>query len=246
MYRSTSIMIFLTLIFQLSGCAQEVQDVKDVKNGQNVQKADQAFEQVEDALTPGIFLEEMRALIPEGTILRDVYPPGIELTKISEGFRSKLYNDAAGYCTIGYGHLIKKESCDGTEKPEFRTSITEQRGEELLIEDMDWAKYSVMKSVSVDLTDGQFAALVDFVFNVGSGNFNRSTLLKKINAGLHSEVPFQLRRWVRAGGKVWPGLVTRREREIDLYLEGTAIPRLLPEAGEELPEIDIRRGEVIQ
>lgn len=48
---------------------------------------------------------------------------------------------------------------------------------------------------------------------------------------------------MRAGGEVWPGLVTRREKEIDLYLEGTAIPRLLPQAGEELPAIDIRLGE---
>jgi GH24 family phage-related lysozyme (muramidase) len=84
---------------------------------------------------------------------------------------------------------------------------------------------------------------VDFVFNVGSGNFNKSTLLKKVNEQQHSEVPTQLRRWVRAGGKVWQGLVTRREREIDLYLEGTAIPRLLPQEGEELPDIDIREGE---
>jgi len=232
MYRaSTSIIICFALFFQLSGCAQKAQ------------KIDQEFEQVSDALTPGIFLDEMRALIPEGTVLREVYPPGVKLTKVSEGFRGKLYNDAAGFCTIGYGHLIYKQPCDGTEKQEFRLGITEPRGEEILIDDMNWAKYSVMNSVSVDLTQGQYAALVDFVFNVGSGNFKRSTLLKKVNAQQHDNVPLQLRRWVRAGGKVWPGLVTRREREIDLYLEGTAIPRLLPRAGEELPMIDIRLGE---
>ena len=230
MYRSSTIVIFsFALVIQLSGCAQ---------------KKDQEFEQVSDALTPGIFLEETRALIPEGKVLRKVHPDGIKLIKMSEGFRGKLYNDAAGYCTIGYGHLIKKLSCDGTEKREFRLGITEPRGEDILIVDMNWAKYSVMRSVSVDLTQGQYAALVDFVFNVGSGNFRKSTLLKKVNAQHHVEVPFQFRRWVRVGSKVWKGLVTRREREIDLYLQGTAIPRLLPEAGEELPVIDIRAGEV--
>lgn len=230
MYRTSVIFIIsFALVFLLPGCAQE--------NGQE-------YEQVPDALTPGIFLEETRALIPEGTVLTEVYPKGIELTKVSEGFRGKLYNDAAGYCTIGFGHLIKKQSCDGTEDREFRSGITEPRGEEILVVDMDWAKYSVMNSVSVDLTKGQYAALVDFVFNVGSGNFNKSTLLKKVNAEQHDKVPFQFRRWVRAGGEVWQGLVTRREREIDLYLEDTAIPRLLPQAGEELPEIDIRVGEV--
>ncbi|MDR4513875.1 lysozyme [Nitrosomonas sp.] len=229
MYKAITLIILSTmLVIQLSGCAQLQQ---------------QPVEQISDALTPGIFLDETRALIPEGVELREVYPPGIELTKVSEGFRSKLYNDAAGFCTIGYGHLIKKARCDGTEKPEFKSGITEQQGETLLIEDMDWAKYSVMQAVSVELTEGQYAALVDFVFNVGSGNFNKSTLLKKVNAQQHAEVPAQFRRWIRAGGKVWQGLVTRREREIDLYLEGTAIPRLLPQAGEELPDIDIRKGE---
>ncbi|SEN40782.1 lysozyme [Nitrosomonas marina] len=234
------IILSITLFMQLSGCAEHQPQEQE----QQEQQKQQPVEQISDALTPGIFLEETRALIPEGVELRKVYPPGIELTKISEGFRGRLYNDAAGFCTIGYGHLIKKSACDGTEKQEFKSGISEQQGEALLVEDMNWAKYSVMQAVSVELTDGQYAALVDFVFNVGSGNFNKSTLLKKINAQQHSEVPAQFRRWIRAGGKVWQGLVTRREREIDLYLEGTAIPRLLPQEGEELPDIDIRKGEL--
>ncbi|MBX3630814.1 MAG: lysozyme [Nitrosomonas sp.] len=238
MYKTITLVILsITFVLLLSGCDQQQDQQPEQQQDQ------QLFEQISDALTPGIFLEETRGLIPDGVELREVYPPGIKLTKISEGFRSRLYNDAAGFCTIGYGHLIKKASCNGTEKPEFRSGITEQQGEALLIEDMNWAKYSVMKAVSVELTPGQYAALVDFVFNVGSGNFNTSTLLKKVNAQQHSEVPEQLRRWIRAGGKVWQGLVTRREHEIDLYLEGTTIPRLLPQEGEELPDIDIRTGE---
>ncbi|MFW5443587.1 MAG: lysozyme [Methylococcaceae bacterium] len=231
MFRSNTIIIFSFILFsQLTGCAQ--------KNRYEVG-------QFNDALTAGIFWEgtKTRALIPEGTILEQVYPAGIKLTKESEGFRNNLYNDAAGFCTIGYGHLIKKQRCNNTEKSEFIKGITESRGEEILVIDMNWAKYSVMNAVSVDLTQGQYAALVDFVFNVGSGNFNKSTLLRKINKGDHANVPFQLRRWIRAGGKVFQGLVTRREREINLYLENTSIPRLLPRVGEELPDIDIRVGE---
>lgn len=220
----------IMLVALLSGCASRT--------------SGPTYEQVPDALTPGIFWEETRALIPEGFELREVYSTGVELTKVSEGFRSQLYNDAAGFCTIGYGHLVKKSGCDGTEKPEFRNGISEPRGEEILVVDMNWAKYAVMDYVSAELTQGQYAALVDFVFNVGSGNFKQSTLLRKVNGEQHDQVPFQLRRWVKAGGKVWPGLVTRREREIDLYLEDTAIPRLLPPPEEELPAIDIRLGEV--
>lgn len=229
MYRNTTIIVFsIAFVFLLSGCAQ---------------KKDHEVEQFFDALTPGIFLEQTRALIPEGTVLKQVYPAGVELTKVSEGFRGYLYNDAAGFCTIGYGHLIKKQPCNNTEEQEFIRGISASRGEDILVVDMNWAKYSVMNAVSVDLTQGQYAALVDFVFNVGSGNFKKSTLLKKINSNQHNNVPFQLRRWVRAGGKVYQGLVTRRENEINLYLEGTTIPRLLQQAGEELPDIDIRIGE---
>ena len=230
MFRSSSFIIFsFALVIQLSGCAPN---------------KDRKFEQFSDALTVGILLEETRSAIPEDIVLKQVYPAGIDLTKISEGFRNNLYNDAAGFCTIGYGHLIYKQPCNNTEEPEFLNGISEPRGEEILVIDMNWAKYSVMNAVKVDLTEGQYAALVDFVFNVGSGNFNKSTLLKKINSGHHDNVPIQLRRWIRAGGRVFQGLVTRREKEIDLYLENTAIPRLLPRAGgEELLQIDIRLGE---
>ena len=85
-----------------------------------------------DRLAPGIFLEEERAVLPEGVELRKVYDKGIELTKESEGFVGKLYNDAASYCTIGYGHLIKLAPCDGNEPPEFRAGIDVRLGTEIL------------------------------------------------------------------------------------------------------------------
>jgi lysozyme len=217
--------LLFTFLIQLAGCAH---------------LNDQEYEQVDDALPPGSLVEELRALIPEGTVLREVYPAGIALTKDSEGWRNKLYNDAARYCTIGYGHLIKKKPCNGTEPAEFKLGITKPRGEEILVSDMKWAKYSVQKAVKVNLTEGQYAALVDFVFNVGSGNFQSSSLLKIVNTNNHGKVPSQLKRWVKARGKTFPGLVTRRNREVALYLEGT---RLLPALEENLQPIDIQEGE---
>jgi len=197
-----------------------------------------------DALTPGIFLEpEYRAVLPEGIELRPVYQKGIDLTKLSEGFRGELYNDAAGYCTIGYGHLIKHARCDGSEPRTFRDGITEPEGEELLRTDMRTPRHAVMTAVSIDLTDGQYAALCDFVFNVGTGNFRSSTLLKRVNARRFDDVPFQFRRWVYAGGKPLAGLETRREREIELFFDGIGIPRAVPSPDEDLSPIDIRLGE---
>ena len=197
-----------------------------------------------DRLTPGIFLEPAeRAALPAGVGLRKVYDKGLDLTRESEGFVSHLYNDAAGYCTIAYGHLIKLKRCDGSEPEEFQQGVSESRGTELLGEDMGRAERTVMTAVDVDLTDGQYAALCDFVYNVGGGNFKRSTLLKVVNAGEFDGVPFQLRRWVKAGGRTLPGLETRREREIELFFEGIGIPRAAPLEGEDLSPIDVQRGE---
>jgi lysozyme len=197
-----------------------------------------------DRLAPGIFLEgEARAVLPPGVAVRKVTATGLSLTKTSEGFVSELYHDAAGYCTVGYGHLLKRARCDGSEPADLRGGISEPQGVELLVSDMEIAEIAVMNAVDVPLTDGQFAALADFVFNVGSGNFRRSTLLAVINRKQHDQVPFQLRRWVRAGGRVLPGLATRREREIELYFEGLLIPRAAPPADTDLSEIDVRSGE---
>jgi lysozyme len=199
-----------------------------------------------DKLTPGIFREaEERAVLPPGVEVRKVYDKGLQLTKDSEGFVDRLYNDAARFCTIAYGHLVKKAPCDGSEPARYLDGITEPEGTVLLKDDMEIAERAVMTLVNVELTDGQYAALSDFVFNVGSGNFRESTLLSMVNSGRHDQVPFQMRRWVKAGGRELPGLKTRREGEIDLYFEGLAIPRAVPEAGLDLSPIDILSGETL-
>jgi lysozyme len=198
-----------------------------------------------DFLPPGELLSpEGRALLPEGVQLRAVYQPGINLTKSSEGWVPHLYNDAVGYCTIGYGHLIGKAPCDRRAEPvEFQNGLTEPRGEEILVKDLASSQYCVMTAVRVPLTDGQFAALTDFVFNVGSGNFRSSKLLARVNAKEQDLVPWELRRWVKADGKPLPALQTRREREIGLFLEGLPNTKGVPPAGEDFSPVDIRQGD---
>ncbi len=197
-----------------------------------------------DRLTSGIFLEpETRFVLPPDVELRKVFDRGLGITKQSDGFRSRLYNDAAHYCTIAYGHLVKLAPCDGTERKELRNGVTTAEGTALLRTDMEKAESAVMMLTNIELTDAQYAALCDFVYNVGSGNFRNSTLRKVVNAGEHERVPFQFRRWVNAGGRELPGLVTRREKEIDLFFDGVPIPRAAPGADEDLSPIDIRSGE---
>jgi lysozyme len=195
-------------------------------------------------LPPGELLTGgSRALLPQGVALRQVYPPGVKATKLSEGWVPHLYNDAVMYCTIGYGHLIKKAPCDGTESPEFLSGLTKPRGEEILVGDLASSQYTVMTSVKVPLTDGQFAALADFVFNVGSANFRSSKLLEVVNAKQQERVPVQFRLWILAKGKPLTALKTRREREIVLYFDGIPKTRGIPQSGEDLTPIDIEKGQ---
>jgi lysozyme len=208
------------------------------------EKAEEIEYPTVDRITPGIFLEpDERAVLPPGVEIRKVYDKGIELTKESEGFIGTPYNDPASYCTIGYGHLIHLAPCDDSIPEEFKNGITRPRGTEILRNDMEMAERGVMMLVDAELTDGQYAALCDFVFNVGIGNFRNSTLRKRVNTGDYDRVPFEFRRWVNAGGKKLPGLVTRREKEIALYFEDIGIPRAVPPSDQDMTPIDIRSGE---
>ncbi len=198
---------------------------------------------IEDAFTPGIFLDlGAKTALPAGTPLRPVIAKGITLTKLSEGWRNRLYNDVAGYCTIGYGHLVKRAPCDGNVRADWQDGITEPEGGSLLVEDLTDAQIAVMLSATTKLSDTQYAALVDFVFNVGATNFRKSRLLQVVNAGQHEQVANQLLRWTKAGGREVAGLRNRRQREIDLYYEGALTPKAAPSAGEDMSPIDIRTG----
>lgn len=147
-------------------------------------------------------------------------PEGAKFIATFEGFRSRMYNDAAGHCTIGYGHLVHHGPITGTEPEEFRRGITKERAVELLQEDAAKAAAAVRKSVKVGLTQPQFDALVSFAFNVGTEAFRQSTLLRKLNAGGYSAVQSELNRWVKANGRTLQGLVRRRGAEGTLFARG--------------------------
>ncbi len=148
---------------------------------------------------------------------------GIDIIKEFEGFRQQLYNDVAGHCTIGYGTLVHRGNCNGTESEEFRAGINDQRATELLMSEINSKAAVVNDAVNVTLNQNQFDALVSFVYNIGAGStnpkrgFRGSTLLRKLNEGDYASVPTELRKWVKAGGRTVQGLVNRREREAALF-----------------------------
>lgn len=185
-----------------------------------------SFRQILGAHTPGILREtESTAKGLPPIRLRGVNEKGMTLTKASEGFVPQLYEDAARYCSIAYGHLMRKARCGPEDRRVYPRRISEPDGAKLLAQDMARAERAVMQLVTAKITEGQYAALCDFTYNVGSGNLKRSTLLKVVNSGDHSRVPAQLRRWTKAGGVEYRGLKIRREREIVLYFDGVAIPK---------------------
>jgi lysozyme len=128
-----------------------------------------------------------------------------------EGSDPVAHLDPAGVPEICYGHTHGVKIGDKT-SPEKCMVI--------LGEDTQIADAAVARLVTVKITDTTRAAFISFVFNAGAGNFARSTMLKKLNAGKISEACLEFPRWVYAKGKKLPGLARRRQAERDLCLKG--------------------------
>ena len=138
---------------------------------------------------------------------------GIELVQEFEGLRLKAYQDVVGKWTIGYGHLIVLPQ----EKGLLDYEIAQETALNLLRSDLKAAEDCVSSKVIVDLTQGQFDALVSFTYNLGCGALNRSTLLRLLNAGEYTRAGEQFLLWDKAGGKPVAGLTRRREAEKRMF-----------------------------
>jgi lysozyme len=135
---------------------------------------------------------------------------GLELIKTSEGFRAKTYLDLAGNPTIGYGHRLTPREC-------YPDGICATEADVILRWDVREAEQSVARLVRVPLTQGQFDALVDFTFNLGSGRLASSTLLQSLNAGNYDAAASELLRWDHSGAHEIASLKARREAEFRLW-----------------------------
>jgi lysozyme len=129
----------------------------------------------------------------------------LNLAKACEGFSSVPYVCPAGFWTIGYGHLCKKD----------HPPISEEEGEYYLAMDMQASYEAVVKYCPILLGQSapRLAAIIDFTFNLGAGRLQTSTLRKRVNDGNWSESAYELKRWIWGGGRKLPGLVKRREIE---------------------------------
>ena len=142
---------------------------------------------------------------------------GLHLTEGFEGVRLAAYPDPAtggDPWTIGYGHT----------GPEVHSgmTITQEQAENYLMQDVAKAAADVNSKVTVEITQNEFDALVDFAFNCGCGNLNNSTLLKKLNAGDFEGAAQEFLKWDMAAGHHMAGLLRRRQAEELLFLKDMA------------------------
>jgi lysozyme len=129
---------------------------------------------------------------------------GEHLTEQFESCRLTAYLDSKGVLTIAWGHTAGVSLGD---------TCTQEQADAWLLQDVQNAVNHVNALVSVQLTQGEFDALVDFAFNCGCGAFAGSTMLKLLNQNQFALAAQEFEKWDKAGGAVVAGLLRRRIAE---------------------------------
>ncbi|USR72469.1 lysozyme [Acinetobacter junii] len=146
---------------------------------------------------------------------KSISKTGIDLISSFEGIRLNAYDDGVGVWTIGIGTTVYPNGV----KVKKGDKCTLEQAKSYFAHDLKRFEASVNNLVKVPLSQNQFDALVSLTYNIGSGNFASSTLLKKLNAKDYQGAADQFPRWNKAKGKVLNGLVRRREAERALFLK---------------------------
>ena len=140
---------------------------------------------------------------------------GLQLIADAEGYRRKPYLCPAGVPTIGYGCTYYADGRRVTPKDPL---ISKPDAWALLAHVAGDIAGKIVKASKVELAQGQLDALTSFAFNLGFGALTASTLWRKLQAGDAAGAANEFPRWVHAGGKELPGLVTRRAAERAVFV----------------------------
>lgn len=145
--------------------------------------------------------------IPEKFVWTKPSPRLINLIKSHEGYFSEAYICPSGYRTIGYGHRTKTLS-----------KVTKKQAYNLLLKDLNKIHKTLHQLVPNNLSEAKYEALLSFCYNVGTYNFEKSTLRKLILENPNNpDIILEFGKWRKGGGKVLNGLVKRRRDEANLY-----------------------------
>lgn len=145
---------------------------------------------------------------------RQISQRGIQLIKRWEGCKLKTYRDVKGVPTIGWGTTDPRYAFDGNE-------ITQAQADHLFMQDILKFQREIAPLIRVEISQGHWDALVSLAYNIGSGAFRSSTLLRLLNNGDYAGAQAQFSRWIYSGKKVYQGLVNRRADEARVFQEGT-------------------------
>jgi lysozyme len=148
---------------------------------------------------------------------------GKEVIKKHEALRLKSYMDTSGVWTIGYGNTFYENG----NKVKSGDVLTSDRANTLFENIVNKFANAVESLLSVKVTQNQFDSLVSLAYNIGIGNFKKSSLLKKVNANpLDRSIIDSFAVWNKSGGKVSKGLINRRKSEAANYFKASTIPIL--------------------
>ena len=135
---------------------------------------------------------------------------GTALITSFEGLRLKAYKCPKGVWTIGYGHTKGVKEGD---------IITKEKALNLLKEDIEHFTKGLKTLLEVSISENQFNALLSFVFNVCLNAFKKSTMRKYINLKQCIKASKEFDRWIYVNGKPSKGLIRRRLKEKELFLD---------------------------
>lgn len=125
-----------------------------------------------------------------------------------EGFSSTVYRCQAGVRTIGYGHT--RDVVDGQ-------TITKEDALRLLMSELSTLQKALASVIHVDVTEGQFVAILSLVYNIGVGKFRTSTLLRELNKENFVNAGNEFARWIYVKKQPNEGLMKRREKEREVF-----------------------------
>ena len=148
---------------------------------------------------------------------------GIDLICQFEGFRSAAYPDPAtggDPWTIGYGHT----SAAGPPTVSPGMVVTTDGAKHILASDLAVFEKTLNAALTRTPNQNQFDAMVSLIYNIGAGNFKQSTVLHQFNAGNNDAAANGFALWCHAAGKVLPGLVARRGKELALFKTPSVLP----------------------
>jgi GH24 family phage-related lysozyme (muramidase) len=148
-----------------------------------------------------------------------INPAGVAIIKSSEGVHLTAYN-SAGQWLIGYGHAKGVKA---------GMTISAAQAEAYLKEDLAMCEDAVSDAVQAPITRNQFSAMVSLCYNIGTGGFKSSSLVKHLNAGEEQAAADAFLDWSKAKIKgqrtVLAHLLERRQKERALFLDGMGAPR---------------------